>query len=350
MDEHLTSQQVSDWRAGVTPAEEILRVDDHLAVCEKCRLRLSAADDSRIAGIQAEFLSPHLSEAELDVYAQGNALTKDAATHLEECAECRDEARDLRQFASASRKVVEFPTAAKVQWHAIAATIAIAALGFAGWLADRRSPALPMEAIGSDMARDVYATMRSGKLQFPVEIAGLAYSVRLRSPAPSSGSSPFRAISPIATAVLDGRPVFRWTSIQGATYSVAVYDDHFHEVAQSGPIKAPEWRPEKPLARGGVYRWEVIAARGAKEERAPGPADPEARFAVLDDFSAAKFVDARASIPHTPLALGILYARFGAFDDARREFESVAAQQPLAKKFLAQLDQMPAPMPMIPAQ
>ncbi len=152
----------------------------------------------------------------------------------------------------------------------------------------------------------------SGVLHIPASITGLTGGpIQLRSETKAAARSAFHLVSPIATAVIDDTPIFRWTPLEGATYSISVYDDHFNQIASANSLHVTEWHPDKPFPRGAAYLWEVRAVRGAHTERAPAATEPEARFAILSAADAQRLAAARVAMPDEPLALGILYADAG---------------------------------------
>ena len=354
---HLTSQQVIAYRAGVSEPDELLRADDHLAVCDECRslLAAQAADDTApaIRLLQADFSSPHLTESQLDAYAARRPIPADLLQHLDLCPECRADADDLRQFVESAPSPNVTPVRARplTAFPAIAALV-VAALGIAAWFAihshttptpQTKAPMQAQSAIPPQYQAEVQSAIESGTLHIPASITGMTGApIQLRSETKASAPSAFRLISPTATAVIDDTPVFRWTPLAGATYTITVYDDHFNAVASAASLHVAEWHPDKPLPRGGAYLWEVRAVRGAHIERAPAATEPEARFAVLSTADAQRLATARAAMPHAPLALGILYADAGALDDAKSQLEQAAVtadpkQKSTSEKLLSRL-------------
>src|SRR4051812_17029758 len=140
MTEHLTSQQVTDWRSGVTGAEDLLHLDDNLAECAECRTLVSGDLKSSVQALRAEFSQAHLSESELDDYASHKPISADSMQHLDTCPQCRADAGDLRSFAA--MPVSRRP--GTLRWlYPIAAMLALTAIGLTAWLADRQHPAKP---------------------------------------------------------------------------------------------------------------------------------------------------------------------------------------------------------------
>lgn len=112
-------------------------------------------------------------------------------------------------------------------------------------------------------------------------------------PSPAKMSGPDEAIltlvEPRASAVLESRPKFSWTSVRSATsYEVTVYDRAekvLWKVSTADTfVSYPSDRP--PLAPG-EYKWEVVARAG---ERATGDSSlyDASSFTLVNEESAAK--------------------------------------------------------------
>jgi hypothetical protein len=107
---HLTGEELARYRArGLSPGE-LLRADDHLALCEQCYARLGQAvnlDDQAtktFRAFQALYAEPtHLGYEQLEACAEGKLGEIDleiAESHLESCAQCAAELADLREVVS----------------------------------------------------------------------------------------------------------------------------------------------------------------------------------------------------------------------------------------------------------
>jgi hypothetical protein len=222
---HLTGQQIEDYHRRALPPRALLEVDDHLADCLECRLRMA----------EGEPLSGALAAWEAVPEEPGpTAVRLDLGEILDEI-----DARDVR-------KSLQTRT-----WRPalLTAVLLLLACG-AFWIARRPEPAG----------------------QGPV----------LRGPA----SAPkFTLQAPLSTEVPGGRPTFRWTPLPGAeSYGVTVFDRDFNKVADSGPLSRTDWTPDRPLP-GGTYTWQVKARRGGTEITAPGPSLPQAFFQVIQSPS-----------------------------------------------------------------
>ena len=107
---HLSTQRVEEYLQRVLPAADLLAVDNHLAACEECRLRVGANIEAgtvlsdfhhRLVSDVPEIESDHLSYEQLEALVDSE-LKKDERDalqiHLEVCESCAEEVTDLRAF------------------------------------------------------------------------------------------------------------------------------------------------------------------------------------------------------------------------------------------------------------
>jgi hypothetical protein len=308
---HLSDQQVESYRRRALSPQELLAVDDHIAACSECRMRLA----------EGESLSGSLAAWE----ALGESAASPPSSHSAVPGLSFRE-RTRPYFAAASILVAAVGLAVGLARWSPKPTVELTdggrtvRLGPHGELAG-------LEALPEPQQRAVAAALRSGRLDPPVEIAGLAGRGSVLR---GDGAAPpgFALRSPLATAVLDGQPVFRWTPLPGAeTYQVKVFDSSLTPVAESGPVIGTEWRPSRPLPPG-VYAWQVVAHRGGEDRTAPDPGSPPARFRVLTADQARAVEREAKAAGGSHLALGILYADRGLVNEAERELEQVVAANP----------------------
>ena len=138
----------------------------------------------------------------------------------------------------------------------------------------------------------------------------------------------FGVIEPVGKIIFSDRPVFRWSTLTGATgYIVEVYDGNFNSVATSPVITGNSWTAPS-LKRGQLYSWQVKAAKEGQEFLAPRPPAAQARFRVLDQASSAEISRARRDYSSSHLLLGLLYAKAGLLDEAERELSALQAVNP----------------------
>jgi hypothetical protein len=111
---HLSNDQMSGYARRTLDAEALLMADDHLSTCEECRNRLIDVEglkdtvESLRRDLRTALDAPtgHLPYDQIEARAEGRlrgAAREVAETHIEHCAACARQARDLEAFASAFR-------------------------------------------------------------------------------------------------------------------------------------------------------------------------------------------------------------------------------------------------------
>jgi hypothetical protein len=174
------------------------------------------------------------------------------------------------------------------------------------------------------------------------EIAQVLLSPRLEQPAilkqlggqegslrGGKNSPPFKLTAPLRTVIVTDRPALKWEKASGASsYRVYVNDQAGHEVARSEelPPERAEWILPKPLKRGEIYVWTVMAVVDGKEIVSPGPSSPEMKFQVLSTSGLGQLNKLKKTRSH--LALGVFYAHEGMIADAEREFRILVRDNP----------------------
>ena len=256
-------------------------------------------------------------------------------SHVDLCQVCSEDVADL----SAMRAVMPpvSPAGARVPaWRSyMVAAASIAALAvMAVWLSDYGGrdvadspvaavpvpppPAAPSSALTPDEQAIVGRVSETGRLDLPADLAALGGSVGTLLGEPRQ-AAPLSAIAPAGTAVLASRPAFSWRPMPGATgYTVTVFDERFAEVARSPKLTSATWTPAMDLPVGRTLAWQMTAHLATGDVNGPAPPHPEARFRVIDATTAATIVDRLSRLANEPLALGILLARAGLFDEASR--------------------------------
>ncbi len=155
-----------------------------------------------------------------------------------------------------------------------------------------------------------------------------------------SNGVPFGLTTPLGRVIKENQPTLRWKPLKDATdYTVAIVDDKFRVIEESGKLSSTEWRPSKPLPRGTTYSWQVTATRAdGSEAVSPASPAPQARFRVLEQATIDDINRLEKSGHRSHLALGVLYAQAGLKQEARREFQALVKANPssaLARKLLA---------------
>ena len=188
-----------------------------------------------------------------------------------------------------------------------------------------------LESLAPADQQAVAQAVKTQQLEIPESLA----RVRGGGDTLRSGSAPgvsFPILGPVGTAVLTDRPTLRWGALSGArSYVVNVYDRNFNKVAASEPQASTVWTPSRPLERGQMYSWHVIALRDGQEVTSPEPPAPEARFIILDQTKTEALGRARQSYANSHLTMGTLYAGAGLLDEAEREFQLFLRAHPGSK-------------------
>lgn len=285
---HPTADALDRYRRRTAAPAELLEVDAHIAACDRCY------DAVRVG---------HLTYEQAEAFVDG---VRDAGVqeHLATCAMCRGEVEDLAGMREVVGAAGRRPT--RHRWLA-AAAVALVFAAVAVFVVRREEPA------GRPVARRVpAATIALAKPAIVHTLVGQEPSLRS-----ASGEGTFALHAPVATVVLDDRPVFRWEAVaDAATYTVAIADAASGSVVATGSTSATSWRPEAPLPRGRTYTWQVAAKTAGASLVAPGPAAREALFHVGQPVV----------LPQTNARdRGIALANAGALDDAERELEAAGA-------------------------
>lgn len=348
---HLSLDQLAKVRERSLAGPELLAADDHLAVCEECReklgaLSMAASGWAEVAGAMraaAATAAEHVSYELLQTYVEGNGLPVERArleSHLAECVDCRNEARDLMAFAMAlrARRAGLVRYARYLIFGPIAAVLVIGVLltrlhqqpaqlsvslrdGGKTIGLDRGGRLVGADAVAGAERDMLLAALRDRRIAvaIPEGLRG-TQSVLL---GPPDGEKRFRVLSPVGEPVLRDAPEFRWEALdQARSYKVQVFDADYQPVASSPEVTGTSWTPDRPLERGKTYAWQVTAIRRGASVKAPEPPDAEARFQIVAAFDANAIEHAR----HTPaghLQMAALYAHAGLCREALAEMDAL---------------------------
>ena len=358
---HIADDDLERLLRRTLPAAAVVPLTDHLADCPDCQRRLSRSVNIEAAlasfGDVWDHSSTHVTESDVHAFVDGRLDDRrrdQIARHLDLCASCRDEIRDLQDSA-------EIPAPSRPPWTwqyggLAAAAILLLALTIPTLLRTDRSPTVTLlndaggpvriDAQGNPQvtglvpgeAERLRRTLSSGRLSFPSHVQDLAAARGvLRSETRSAG---FELIAPVATAVLDDRPMLRWTSASPSATYVATLQDAVTGATSSSPVlRTLEWTPREPLTRGGTYLWQVAASSDGRETVTPAPPEPPAKLFVLSAADALRV----AQVPPSHLVRGIVYAEVGLVEEAERELSVLSAENPgsnLAEGLLRQIKEL----------
>lgn len=348
---HVTDDEIDRLCRRELVASELIQFADHVAACGDCRQRLarrrgveaaqSALDDA--LGDSAD----HVPESDIHAFVDGRldaSRRREIAGHLEHCAACAEEVRDLQLFAAADRSSTRFRP---VRWYgglAAAAALVLAVVMFG--LLRTKTPqqvtsnqdvtgAVSVDGLTEVERARVRDALASRRLSLPGTLQDL---IGTRSTLlGDADEARFELAAPVGTGVLTDRPLLQWAALSGAaTYVVTIQDQATGETLNSPILHDHTWSPDASLTRGHTYLWQVARSFNGIETVAPRPPDPPAKFFVVSAADASRL----AEIPASHIVRGILYANAGLVDDAERELAAVAAQNPnsdVVSRFLAQL-------------
>lgn len=175
-------------------------------------------------------------------------------------------------------------------------------------------------------------SLQTGKISVTANSLGGGGGV-LMSNGNADNGVPFALLTPVGKIIRENQPVLRWKPLKdAASYSVAIVDDKFRVVEQSGKLTATSWKPTKNLPRGANYSWQITATLAdGTETVSPSSPAPQARFRVIEQNLFDEINRLENSGKRSHLALGVLYAKAGLKQEARIEFEKLVRENPNSK-------------------
>ena len=305
MTEHLTSTDIEQYVLATLAAADLLRVDDHLAACDACRLLAVSSSDA-----------PRRLVATVSAFRRDLAIAPDREATLTKVT--------LRRWGTLAALAATAALAANIIWGTLKPTPPPPAAIVASVPA---SPAAPGDPLTPAERRLVDETVARGTFSASPALE------TLRTPTGALMGTrvalvTFAAVRP-QSVVDTERPTFEWTSADsGAEYRVAVYDEAFGPVAASGWVRETRWTMVRPLPRGKTFTWQVTARVGGRETTVPAPPQPEARFRVTSVEQTMQLTELRKRAGDSHVALAVLLADAGVLDEAERELTLASAANP----------------------
>ncbi len=346
---HFTDAELREFARGSLDPDRLLRADDHLAVCDRCRRRaadLTGATAQVDAVLGRASTSLHPDDDRLQSFVEGTLGSEDAGEvrdHLSTCAVCAEQVRDLREWSAPPAPRTAWPR----RWLAVAAAIVAVVLVPASLrqLRSRREVEPPslagLASLPPAVQQRVRDAVSTGAAREPAFMADLARGRETLMGANPTRPVGFEPLAPVATGTATDTPRFEWTPAAAADgYVVTVVDEASNVVARSRMVKTTNWTPVEPLARGRTYTWQVAMHRGTDTVATPSPPDAPARFHVIDAESSALLQRIQREHPRSHLLLGILDADAGLRGDAIRHLEQVRSDDrdaDAARRLLEQL-------------
>ena len=207
---------------------------------------------------------------------------------------------------------------------------------------DKQGTLAGLEQLPSSIKQRIQVALQTGKLEPSSALAQLnSQSSDLRGE--SGNGLPFRLIGPLREIVRSEQPTFRWHALGGAqSYTVTVTDADLNEIVTSPPLSTTEWQISKPLKAGGIYSWQVTALKEGARITSPVLPAPQAKFRVIDRSTSEMLQQAQRAYPDSHLTLGVLYAEAGFLDEAEKELQALARDNPNDRTVLKLLQQVKA--------
>jgi hypothetical protein len=363
MTAHLSGEQLDRYLARNLPPADVLALHEHVEACRDCQKALEEAALARITWAGVPLLSeagdPHLSEEEMVAFVARRlpeARRAAAARHVAGCELCLESVEAMESVRTEPRASASGVRRQVFPWFAIASALA-AGLLVAALVHYRPLPpsAPPQSAIlaslhdaGATIELDAHGALRGLDGASPEERNLVRAALEQRSlPAgpnlaaeqpgillgpPGSAAPPFSPLGPLNTRVLSDRPVFTWQPYPGAEhYQVLVTSETLDPLARSGLITGTEWQPEKPLPRGVILLWQIRAWHGGEMVSAPAPPAPPARFEIAGARIAERLEQLRTSAQPSHLLAAVLCAHEGLRDEAAKEMQALARENPDSK-------------------
>jgi hypothetical protein len=244
-----------------------------------------------------------------------------ADSHLSTCAACREAlARDMGAEGTVESIRAELKSETRPRgWPIVPFAIAVGFFIVASaaiWFSLHRAAQIDVASLHDrESAKEVEISggiLEAGHLPLPDFVKDLTPTRQVP-----------HLISPVATAVMDGRPTFRWQRLEGDwTYQVRVFRLGSELMAQSPEISGSEWTPDTELPSGITCQWQILGQRGSERVTFPQPPQAPPRFRVIDQATAARLRQLAESRGGVHLLLAIEYGKAGLIEDARRELQA----------------------------
>lgn len=344
-DTHVSAEVMKRLSRRELSGDELAAALRHIETCRECADH--GLSREAVRSLRESFDEPerHLDAAEEMIpYVDG---TIDAAgreiveSHLDDCAMCREEVEDLQRHAS--RSVSDH----RQMWTMLAIAAAVAIVVTALLLPRRdvetptprpitTTPRVPPRPAPVETPR--YANPEWARLVETMLAVGRLPVAKVSAEPPDvlrGGGTEAAALSPSGTVVESTRPLLTWPASRGASYVVSIFSGD-KEIETSLALRKPRWRPDRALARGKTYVWQVEVLRDGTKTILPAPPAPPATFRVVSDEVYAELESARTAHPDDALLLTALYARAGLESEATEQLRRLeGSTDPRVKKLLA---------------
>lgn len=143
-------------------------------------------------------------------------------------------------------------------------------------------------------------------------------------------------ITPNGTVIRSSSPVLSWKQVPNVeNFEVSIYDDDFNRIAKNENLKGNSWRVPN-LPKGKIYQWQVSAKSFLADDKTQYFLG-KGKFYIVSQADENKINQAKNSLER-----GRAFAEAGLLREAAEEFRKYLKENPNsenAKKFLRQLGQ-----------
>jgi len=403
MNEHLEEKELKNYGESNLSPREFLRVQTHLETCEDCTRRLNEMFPNIVEREEAFLLEDLADETLRDfhlnydehlkpyIYETIDAVEREIVeSHVEICADCREDLRDLLQFHGELEREKEILSLSKrgfwtqvsdwfsspnrkAVWLAFASIFVLFG-AFLVWFFLSRSTNefvqnqtntndLPInqtienlsfekklqlnqnsETPKNNQSNSVIQEKDSPEKE--IELANLVLpkfldelrviedeKVRGNNDSPTQRIA---VITPNGTVIRSSSPVLSWKQVPNVeNFEVSIYDNDFNRIAKTENLKENSWRVPN-LPKGKIYQWQVSAKSVLADDRTQYFLG-KGKFYIVSQADENKIMRAKNSLER-----GRAFAEAGLLREAAEEFRKYLKENPNsenAKNFLRQLGQ-----------
>lgn len=403
MSKHIGENELKNYGESNLSPREFLRVQTHLETCEDCTRRLNEMFPNIVERKEAFLLEDLADETLRDfhlnydehlkpyIYETIDAVEREIVeSHVEICADCREDLRDLLQFHEELERENEIRSLSKrgfwtqvsdwfsspnrkVVWLAFASIFVLFG-AFLVWFFLSRSTNeivqnqtntndLPInqtienlsfeknlqlnqnsETPKNNQSNSVIKEKDSPEKE--IELANLVLpkfldelriiedeKVRGNNDSPTQKIA---VITPNGTVIRSSSPVLSWKQVPNVeNFEVSIYDDDFNRIAKNENLKGNSWRVPN-LPKGKIYQWQVSAKSFLADDKTQYFLG-KGKFYIVSQADENKINQAKNSLER-----GRAFAEAGLLREAAEEFRKYLKENPNsenAKKFLRQLGQ-----------
>lgn len=403
MNKHLGENELKNYGESELSPREFLRVQTHFEICEDCRRRLDEMFPN-IAEREESFLIEDLRDELADdfhlnydeylkpfIYETISAVDKEIVeSHVEVCAVCREDLRDLLSFHRELAQEKEIRELSKANWWtnltdwisapnhkaiwlAFASIILIIGAGLIWFFVSRSSNEVVQNPANSgnfqtnqiapntNSNETVIEANQNANLpktnsntanqntdlpQKEVEMASLVFpkalnNLRFNESETLRGNDDgetqkISAISPNGKVIRSSSPVLAWQNVPNLqTFEVTIFDNDFNRVAKSDAVSGNSWRVPS-LAKGKIYQWQVTGKAVSADGKTTNYLG-QGKFYIVSERDENRINQAKNA-----LEKGRAFAEAGLLTEAAGEFRKYLKENPNsenAKKFLRQIEQ-----------